>query len=79
MSFSAHGCHDQLMGYHDQQMERSCLDTRLTNIEETQHDIQNTLHQHSQWQAEVGDRITNIQQQENENWNYLFQKLNFDP
>jgi hypothetical protein len=40
------------------------------------------LHQHSQWQAEVGDRITNIQQhqqQENENWNYLFQKLNFDP
>jgi hypothetical protein len=30
----------------------------------------------------VGDRITNIQQhqqQENENWNYLFQKLNFDP
>ena len=60
-------------------MEHSRLDTRLTTIKEMQQDIQNMLHQHSQWQAEVGDRITNIQQQENENWNYLFQKLNFDP
>ena len=70
MSFSARGYHDQPMGYHDQQMQHARLDTRLTTIEETQQDIQNTLHQHSQWQAEVGDRITNIQQhqqQENEN------------
>jgi hypothetical protein len=40
------------------------------------------LHQHSQWQAEMGGAIANIQQkqqQENQNWNYLFQKLNFDP
>ena len=62
MSFSARGYHDQPMGYHDQQMEHSRLDTRLTNIKETQQDIQNMLHQHSQWQAEVGDRLTNIQQ-----------------
>ena len=67
------------MGYHDQQMQHARLDTRLTNIEETQHDIQNMLHQHSQWQAEMRDHITSIQQQDNENWNYLFQKLNFDP
>jgi len=62
-------------------MEHSRLDTRLMTIEETQQEIQNTPHQHSQWQAEVGDRITNIQQhqqQENENWSYLFQKFNFD-
>jgi hypothetical protein len=29
----------------------------------------------------VGDRLTNIQQhqqQENENWSYMFQKFNFD-
>jgi hypothetical protein len=55
MSFSARG-------YHDQQMDHSRLDTRATTIEETQQDIQNTHHEHSQWQVEVGDRITNIQQ-----------------
>jgi hypothetical protein len=49
------------MGYHEQQMEHPRLDTRLTTIEETQHDIQNQLHQHSQWQAEMGERITTIQ------------------
>jgi len=46
MSFSSYG-------YHDEQMQHSCLNTRLTNIEETQQDIQNMLHQHSQWQEEV--------------------------
>ena len=75
MSFSVRSYHDQPMGYHDQQMQHACLDTRLMTIEETQHDIQNMLHQHSQWQAQVGDRLTNIQQHqqyENENWHYLF-------
>ena len=62
MSFSTRGYYDQPMGYHDQQMEHSRLDARLTTIEETQQDIQNMLHQHSQWQAEIGDRLTNIQQ-----------------
>ena len=63
-------------------MEHAQLDTRLMTIEEMHQDIQNMLHQHSQWQEEVGDRLTNIQQhqqQENENWSYLFQKFNFDP
>jgi hypothetical protein len=49
------------MGYHEKQTEHPRLDTRLTTIEETQHDIQNQLHQHSQWQAEMGERITTIQ------------------
>jgi len=62
MSFSACGYHDQPMGYHGQHMEHFYLDTRLTTIEEMQQDIQNTLHHHSQWQAKVGDRLTNIQQ-----------------
>ena len=60
MSFSAYGYHDQPMGYHEQQMERPCLDTRLTTIEETQQDILNQLHQHSQWQAQMGERIASI-------------------
>ena len=60
MSFSACGYHDQHMGYHDQQMEHSRLNTRLTTIEEMQQDIQNTLHHHSQWQVEIGVRITSI-------------------
>jgi hypothetical protein len=62
MSFSARGYHDQPMGYHEQQTELSRFDTRLTTVEETQQDIQNTVHQHShsQWQAEVGDRLTSI-------------------
>jgi len=70
------------MGHHEQQMEHPRLNTRLTTIEETHEDIQNMLHQHSQWQAEMGERMTNIQQhqqQENENWHYLFQGLNIDP
>jgi hypothetical protein len=41
-------------------MDHSRLDTRLTTIEETQQDIQNTLHQNSQWQAEMGGAIANI-------------------
>jgi len=45
-------------------MDHARLDTRLTTIEETQHAIQNTLHQHSQWQTNMGDAITNIQQQQ---------------
>jgi len=51
-------------------MQRPHLDNRLTTIEETQQDIRNQLHQHSQWQAEMGEHITTIQQhqeQENEN------------
>lgn len=82
MSFSARGYHDQPMGYHDQQMEYACLDNRLTVIEETQHNIQDTLHQQSQWQEEVGQRLTNIQQhqqQEDNNWHYLFDNLHIDP
>ena len=39
MCFSARGYHDQHMVYHDQQMEHSRLNTRLTTIEETQQDI----------------------------------------
>ena len=39
-------------------MDHSRLNTRLTTIEETQQDIRNTLHQHSQWQAEMGGTIT---------------------
>jgi hypothetical protein len=39
MSLSAHGYHDQPMGYHEQQMEHPRLDTRLTTIEEMQQDI----------------------------------------
>ena len=77
MSFSAHGFHDQHMGhhpppmgYHEQQMEHARFDTRLTTIEENQHEIQNTLHQHSQWQEEAGQYLATIQQhQEQENDN----------
>ena len=54
MSFSARGDHDQ-------QMDHSHLNTRLTTIEEMQQDIRNTLHQHAQWQAEMGGAIMNIQ------------------
>ena len=63
-------------------MECPRLDTKLMTIKETQQDIQNQLHQNSQWQAEMGERITSIQQhqeQQNENWHYLFQGLNIDP
>jgi len=76
MSFSARGFHDHPMGYHDQdmghhlppmgyheqQMEHARFDTRLTTIEENKHEIQNTLHQHSQWQEEAGQRLAAIQQ-----------------
>jgi hypothetical protein len=69
MSFSACGYHDQHMGHHqppmgynELQTEHPRLNTRLTTIEETQHDIQNQLHQHTQWQAEMGEHITTIQQ-----------------
>ena len=44
------------------QMEHHRHDNRLTTIEETQHAIQNTLHQYSQWQADMGHAIANIQQ-----------------
>ena len=70
MSLSAYGYYDQPMGYHEQQMERPRLNNRLTTIEENQHNIQNQLHQHTQWQAEVGERLTTNQQhqeQKNEN------------
>ena len=67
MSFSGYGYRDQHMGHHqppmgnhEQQMEHRRLDTQLTTIEETQHDILNTLHQHTQWQAEMGECITTI-------------------
>ena len=85
MSFSARGFHDHPTGYHDQhmghhpppmgyyeqQMEHARFDIRLTTIEENQHEIQNTLHQHSQWQEEAGQCLVTIQQhqeQENQNW-----------
>jgi len=85
MSFSTRGFHDHPMGYHDQdtghhlppmgyheqQMEHARFDTRLTTIEENQLEIQNTLHQHFQWQEEAGQRLVAIQQhqeQENQNW-----------
>ena len=82
MSLSAYGYYDQPMGYHEQQMELRRLDNRLTTIEDTQHNIQNQLHQHTQWQAEAGERFAAIQQhqeQENKNWRYLFQGLHIDP
>jgi hypothetical protein len=41
------GHHPPPMGYHEQQMEHARFDTRLTTIEESQHETQNTLHQHS--------------------------------
>ena len=81
MSFSARGYHDHPTGYHEQQMEYARFDTRLTTIEENQQEIQNTLHQHSQWQEEAGQRLIAIQQQqqqENDNWNYLFGHLHID-
>ena len=62
-------------GYHDQQMDHHRIDNRLTTIEGQNTAIQNTLHEHSQWQAMMGEAITNIQQiqqQQNDNWNYLF-------
>ena len=62
MSFSAYGYHDQPMGYHEQQMERPHLDNRLTTIEDNQHNIQNQLHQHTSWLAEVGECLVAIQQ-----------------
>ena len=52
-------------------MEHARFDTRLTTIEESQHEIQNTLHQHSQWKEEAGQRLATIpqhQEQENQNW-----------
>ena len=74
MSFSTHGFHDHPMGYHDQhmghhpppmgyherQMEHARFDTRLTTIEKNQYEIQNTLHQYSQWQEEEGQRLATI-------------------
>ena len=75
MSFSAHGYHDHPIGYHEQQMEYACFDTRLTTIEENQQEIRNTLHEHSQWQEEAGQRLAAIQQPqelENQSWQYLF-------
>jgi hypothetical protein len=74
--------HPTPMGYHEQQMEHAHFNTRLTTIEEGQQEIQNTLHQHFQWQEEARQRIAAIQQQqqqENDNWNWLFQGLNIDP
>ena len=67
MSFSYRGHHDHPTGYHEQQMEYARFDTRLTTIEENQQEIWNTLHQHSQWQEEAGQRLVAIQQQENYN------------
>jgi hypothetical protein len=55
MSFSGFGYHD-----HEQRMERTHLDNRLTTIEENQQEIQSMLHQHTQWQAEAGERLTTI-------------------
>jgi len=59
MSFSTYGYQDQPMGYHEQQMERPHLKNRLTTIE-TQNNIQNQLHQHTQWQAEARERLVVI-------------------
>jgi len=44
MSFSSRG-------YHDQQTDHHRFDNRLTTLEEQNTAIQNTLHDHSQWQA----------------------------
>jgi peptidyl-tRNA hydrolase len=56
------GHHQPPMVYNEQQAEHPRHNTGLTTIEETQHDIQNQLHQHTPWQAEMGERITTIQQ-----------------
>jgi hypothetical protein len=43
-------------------MERPCLDNRLTTIEENQQEIQNMLHQRTQWQVEAREHLAAIQQ-----------------
>lgn len=53
MSFS--GC-----GYHDFQMTNQRIDNRLQTIEESQAAIQNTLHNHAQWQANMGHELANL-------------------
>jgi hypothetical protein len=56
MSFSGRGYHD----FHENQHR---INGRRTTIEEQNAAIQSTLHQHPQWQANMGHAIADIQQQ----------------
>jgi hypothetical protein len=75
MSFSSQGYHDTQETFHQ-------IDNKLTNIEETTAAIQNTLLDHTQWQATMGHEVANLQQQQqqqNQNWEALFQHLHLQP
>ena len=54
MSFSGRGYHDTEETFHR-------IDNKLTNIEETTTAIQNTLLDHTQWQATIGHEVANLQ------------------
>ena len=54
MSFSGRG-------YHDFRETQYSINTRLTSIVETTAAIQDTLHQHSQWQATMGNKTVSLQ------------------
>jgi hypothetical protein len=58
-------------------MDHHRFNNCLMTIEEQNTTIQNTLHEHSQWQDTMGEAIANIQQ--NQNWDYLFQNFNIHP
>jgi hypothetical protein len=81
------GFHGPYMGHHhhpppmdhEQLVDLVRIDTRLTTIEEGQQEICNTLHQYAQWQEHITQTLTDIhqhQQQEHNNWNWLFDGLN---
>jgi hypothetical protein len=68
--------------YHEQQMERREIHTRLRVIEENQAAIQQMLHQHQQWQDQATQSLAEIQQnqvQQNQNWDRLFSYPQFHP
>jgi hypothetical protein len=51
-------------------MKHHCIDNHLTTVEVQNVAIQGRLHEHSQWQANMGDTIAGIQQnqqQQNQN------------
>jgi hypothetical protein len=64
---------------HEQLVDLARIDTRLTTIEENQQKFCNTLHQHVQWQEQTKQTLADIrqhQQQEQNNWDWLFNGLN---
>jgi hypothetical protein len=73
-----HHHHQPPMG-HEQPVELASINTKLTTIEEDQQQIRNTLHQHAQWQEHMTQTLPDIrqhQQQERNNWDWLFGGLN---